>query len=94
MIKTVEVNRKKYEIDTTPQTSDGWRYSYVDVCRVTESPASGVIANVLRELGKEPVTKTLTIIGEQEKKEVVLALGHKFSRSKAWQNTFDYYSRR
>lgn len=93
MIKTVEVNGKKYEIDTIPQTSEGWRYSYVDIYKVTESPASGIMANVLRELGKEPVTKTLSIIDEEEKKEVVLALGYRFSRSKAWQNTFDYYSK-
>ena len=94
MIKTVKVKDRKYEIDTTPQSSDGFRYSHAEIYKVNESPASGIIANFLREVGKGPVNKTLTIIDDEEKKAIVLALGYKFSRSKAWRNTFNYYSRR
>ena len=94
MIKTVEINNKKYEIDTTPQSSNSFRYSYAKIYEVSERPASGRIATFLREFGKEPVNKTLIIIEEDEKKAVVLALGRKFSKSKAWRNSFNYYSRR
>lgn len=94
MLKEAIVDGQKYEIDTIPTSPDGpFRYSYATIYGVLESPASGVLADVLRDLGKEPVTRTLYEVSEAEKKEVVKALGWKFSRSNAWKNLWELHGR-
>lgn len=94
MLREVIVDDQKYEIDTTPVLPNGsFHYSLATIYGVLESPASGVIANFLRDLGKKPVIKTRVEIDEAEKKKVVVALGWKYSRSNAWRNLWELYGR-
>ena len=91
MIKIVEVNGKKYEIDTTPREPSRSTI-YAVISGITESPARGVVANFLRDIGREPVTLTRHYLNDAEEQEVVLSLGWKFSRSNQWRELFNYYS--
>ena len=85
MEKTVTLNGKEYYINTTPE---GLRYA--DVYGVMHREASGVIADAMTELtGKRPTVRDKTILHGSEVYEVVLALGRKFSRSKAWNRLYD-----
>lgn len=95
MLKEATVNGKKYEVDTTPTSPNGpFRYPFAEIYGVSESPASGVVANVLRQLGKKPVTRVHTIVDDDEEKAIVVqALGWKFSQSKAWKNLWELYGR-
>lgn len=92
MIKEVELLGKKFEIDTTPLSAGGFKLLHAEISEVHESPASGMIAGFLREVGKEPMTRTLIVVSPETEHKVVLALGYKFSRSKAWRNLYNYHS--
>jgi len=92
VIQDVVIDGQKYEVNTTPSSCNG-HYPFATVFGVRESPASGVIANVLRELGKKPVTRVLVEVDRSEIQHIVKSLGWKFSRSRAWQNLWELYGR-
>lgn len=93
MLKDIKVNGQLYQINTTP-IHKGFRYTFAKVSAISESPASGRLANFLRELGKEPINRTELKVTLEEKQMVVLAAGYKFSRSRAWRNLYEYYARK
>lgn len=64
------------------------------VTRLEPSRASGVIANTLRAMGKDPVMLVEYVVERGEEEKVVLGLGWKFSRAKVWKNIFEYYYRK
>ena len=92
MVKDVIIDGRKYRVDTTPVSPNGpFRYSFAEVYGVSESPATGVVANALRQMGREPVTQILTGLSDKEQATIVQTLGYSFSRSKAWRNLWELY---
>jgi hypothetical protein len=87
MEKTVKVNGKEYYVNTNP--SDKWQF-WAEVAGVSYREASGVIADAMTELtGKRPQIADKVYLDDDERYEVVLALGRGFSRSKKWQDTYE-----
>lgn len=91
MIKEAEVNGKTYEIDTTPE-----RYHFVQIVKFElHDDTSGVFAQAMAEVAGKPMQiKHRYLISEEEEIEVIVALGRKFSTSKAWKISFDWAYRK
>lgn len=87
MIKEIEVNGKKYEINTTPENK--WQ---AEIHRYEEVALSGTLAEVLKELNGNPVLyrNDYFEISDEETVEIAMAAGYKFSRSKQWQRLIDW----
>lgn len=86
MEKTVTLNGKEYYINTTPEGE--WEL-WAEVYGVSHREAGGVIADAMTELtGKRPTVRDKVVLSDEERHEVVFALGRKFSRSQKWQRTY------
>lgn len=77
---------KLYEVDTTPEGT-----AFAEVYELRPRKASGVIANFLSEYtGQEQYTYTRAYLDDDELANLVLELGHKFSRSRGWRNLHNW----
>ena len=87
MNKIVEHSDGKiYEVDTTPD-----KKHFATVYELLPRKASGVIANFLQEYtGHEQYTYDRAILDDDALIEVVVDLGWRFSRSKAWRRLYDW----
>ena len=75
-----------YEIHTTPQDR-----MFATVEKLRPRRASGVIARFLEEsTGETQYTYDAVVMEDGELIELVMELGHKFSRARAWKNLFDW----
>lgn len=91
MLKVAEVNGKQYEIDTTPERLMG-RSVHAKIVEFVERPATGPLAAAISEMsGKPAVTRHYYKVDETTEREVVQALGYKFSKSDAWRNLWEYW---
>ena len=91
MLKEVAVAGKTYEVDTTPVNTFGKPKMFAEVYGVVYTPVnSGVIAGFLAEIGKTPTIRIRLDIEDQEKVGVIVALGWRFSTSRAWSNLYDW----
>ena len=77
---------KIYLIETTPRER-----IHAQVYQLLPRKASGIIAEFLAEAtGQEQYTYDQAIVPEDELVRLVLELGHKKFRSRAWKNLFDW----
>lgn len=91
MEKIVEVNNETYRVTTTG--AGLWGFAKIE--RLLLVRASGVMANFLREHGRDPkIILSVAQIRDEEEASVVNALGWKFSRSRAWRQLWEHYNRR
>ncbi len=80
-----------YEINTTPE---GSRYRHATIEKFMLVDLGGVWSGVLQEMGRDPQTKIGVKMKDGEERELVQRLGWEFSRSRAWQNLWEYYRTR
>ena len=77
---------KVYLIETTPLNR-----IHAQVYELIPRKASGIVANFLEEVtGQEQYTYDQAIVAEDDLITLVMELGHKQFRSKAWKNLFDW----
>ena len=82
--QTVE---REFLIDIDPKKD---RY-FPDISEAERTPARGVLMQALEEItGRKQFTYTYTTLRQNEYHLVVLTLGRKFSRSKAWGRAYDH----
>ena len=88
MIARVEYNGKEYHIDTTPEGE----FAKAEVTQVEYSDATGAFANFWEEAsGQRLQDARHYVVPDAELIDlVVLHLGYKFSRSKAYKRLYDW----
>jgi hypothetical protein len=87
MYTEVEYKGKEYSLEIPKR-------GRIEVLKISTSPAGGAIANALRGMGKEPTSRCETVVGDDERSEIILACGWKFSKSKTWRDEWDYLYRK
>ncbi len=80
MLRIVEYQGEKYEIDTNPESIrvkglKPYRPSFARVRKFYEQSATGIVANTLRELGQDPKTRVYVRVDHGQEFELVLHLG-------------------
>lgn len=86
MIKDVEYKGQLYEIDTTPENRHFATINGIDFM-TCNSPLSQVMEELT---GRKLKARLQFKVEDDTKMELVLHLGYKFSRSKAWNALFDW----
>ena len=89
MYAEIEYQGAKYSIEIP-------RQGYIEVLGISEHKIpvgnGGVVVEALREIVKfEPVSRSQYIVSDEERIEVILACGWKFSKSQNWRNTWELY---
>lgn len=80
MIREVQYNSQLYQIDTLTG----------DITSICRRSASGVLAGVMRDLGKDIQSTTHYVVPSKERDDLIVFLGWRFSKSKMWRKLFDY----
>jgi hypothetical protein len=80
MEKIVQVDGAWYRVNTTPS-----KHSYATVQRLVRIPTSGVVAELLEDQGHEAFEYVAIETMPGEMRDVALALGYRFSRSRKWE---------
>lgn len=85
----IQFQNRSYSIETNPPRS-----RFAEIRRFEEVPAqSGIVAGVLRNYGRNPVTRNYLVTTEDEIRDLVAYLGYSYSRSQAWRRTWELYCR-
>ena len=75
-----------YMVETTPSNR-----RHADITQLSPRWARGSISDFLREqTGQEQYYYDRLILSDADTIKLVLELGYKFSRSKAWRNLYDW----
>lgn len=90
MYAEIEYKGKEYSVEIPRK-----KYGGIEILGIRKTPTSGVIANALTEMtGHRAVRHYVVAVKDEERNEVILACGWRFSQSRRWKETWEFLYRK